>query len=85
MSIDAIINQVIPHGDDLILDLMAREVGGLRGQPTLTIKNATHTPVMGQQIWGGSDICIIEPGEGVQEKKQYRRSGYSLLEDFTST
>lgn len=81
MAIDAIIDQIIPNGNDLVLDLMSREVGGLRGQPHLTIKNATFVPIMGQQIWSTGDICIIEPGEGIQEKRQYRRKGYTLLEE----
>ena len=81
MSIDAVINKVTPDGDDLILELMYRESPGDRGQPELRIINATHTPVPGQEIWGGSGSCIIEPGEGVTEQKHYRRNGYTKLEE----
>ena len=81
MSIDAIINKVTPDGDDLVLELMSRESPGDRGQEQLRIVNATHTPVPGQAIWGGSGSCIIEPGEGITEQKHYRRDGYTKLEE----
>ena len=84
MSIDAIINKVTPDGEDLVLELMSRENPGDRGQPELTIKNFTHTPVPGQAIWGGSGSVIIEPGEGIEEQRHYKRGGtYTMLfEDF---
>lgn len=83
MSIDAIINKVIPDGDDLVLDLMAREADGIAGQNKMRIENFTHTPAVGQEIWGSSEVCIIEPGCGVDEQKYYRRIGYvRLKEDF---
>ena len=78
MSIDAIINKVTPSGNDLVLDLMAREVGGVSGQVQLRIKNYTHVPIPGQEIWG-SGICIIEAGQGVRERKLYRRQGVTNL------
>lgn len=81
MSIDAVINKVSQEGDDLVLDLMSREVSGLRGQPILTIKNFSHVPQAGQVIWGGSSICIIEPGCGVSEPQIYQREGYTKLRE----
>ncbi len=81
MSIDAVINKIIPDGNDLILDLMAREVGGLNGQGKMIIKNATHIPMVGQEIWGGSELCIIEPGYGILQQKHYRRTGLTCLKE----
>lgn len=79
MSIDAIINNVFEEGLDLKLELMAREVGGSAGQDWLTIKNYTHVPRPGQEIWGGSLNCIIEPGKGVKVRRFYKREGYTTL------
>ena len=81
MSIDAIINKVTEDGSNLILDLMSREIGGLRGQPRFIIKNFTHTPTVGQQIWGGAGECVIEPGQGVKGQRWYRRNGYTELRE----
>ncbi len=81
MSIDAIINKVIKDNENLILDLMAREIDGYVGQPTLTILNFTHKPVAGQKIWGGADSCIIEPSHGITKRKYYHRVGYLRLEE----
>lgn len=81
MSIDAIINKVIPDGDDLVLDLMAREIDGIAGQSKMRIEKFTYIPIMGQAIWGGSDICIIEPSSEINEQKYYRRIGYTRLEE----
>lgn len=81
MAIDAIIDRVYEQDGELVLDLMPREVGGLKGQAKMYIKNPTHTPKPGQQIWGNSGECIIEPGEGVNEKKRYLRIMYTGLHE----
>ena len=80
MSIDAIINKVISDGDDLVLDLMAREVGSIASQSKMRIVNFTHIPMVGQAIRGCSGVCIIEPSHGI-EQKYYRRIGCTGLKE----
>ncbi|KKM97688.1 hypothetical protein LCGC14_1165480 [marine sediment metagenome] len=79
MSIDAIINKVTPDGDDLVIELMAREIGGIAGQDKMRIEKFTHIPIVGQEIWGGGGSCIIEPSCGIDEQRYYQREGYTLL------
>ena len=82
MAIDAVIDRISKtNKNDLILHLRKRDPKTVAGQDELIILNPTHTPKSGQEIWGGSDNCIIEPGHGVSEQKKYVRIGFTRLRE----
>jgi len=78
MSIEAIINRVENQGDDLVLYLRELDGQGL-GQPRLIIRDYTHIPHPGQIIWGNSGVVLIEPGQGIDERRKYQREMYTTL------
>jgi hypothetical protein len=81
MAIDARIKSVTEDGSNLVLELEPRAEGILAGQERLTIVDFTHKPIVGQEIWGGSDKCRIEPLNGEGETRVYRRIMYSRLRE----
>jgi hypothetical protein len=81
MAIDARIKSVAEDGSNLILELEPRIEGVLAGQERMTIEGFTYKPVVGQEIWGGSDKCRIEPLNGDGETRVYRRVMYTRLRE----
>ena len=77
MAIDALINETVKDGKDLILKLKPRidETGreSITGQDELRILDFTWKPKVDQAIWGGSDLIIIVPD------REYRRKDYVEL------
>jgi hypothetical protein len=82
MSIDGIIERVEKDGADLILHLGKRVDYQPVGAETLVIKEFTHIPEVGLDIWGGSNSVIIENPETVEGRKKYKRVLGDLIEDF---
>jgi hypothetical protein len=85
MAIDAVIKEVKRKGADLVLFLGPR-IGpdgsvSIPGQPRLTIRGFNWVPVVGQEIWGGADSCIIEPNERITERRHYRRDAAGRLRE----
>jgi hypothetical protein len=85
MAIDAVIDELVEEGSNLRLILRPRVesdlTDSLPGQSALVILDYTWTPDIGQEIWGGSDLCIIEPLWGKGEQHKYRRIGYTKLRE----
>ena len=77
MAIDALINETVKDGKDLILKIKTRidEAGreSITGQDELRILDFTWKPKVDQALWGGSDLIIIVPD------REYRRKDYVEL------
>ena len=83
MSIDAKIAKVERNKGKLVLSLksyMRREgVMSIRGRPEIHIVEWTHTPSVGQLVWGGNTL-IIEPSHGIMQRWHYKQSADSYIE-----
>lgn len=80
MSISAQIERITDVPEGIRLELYPAKIQGHYegpGQPYLTILNPTWEPEVGMEIWGGSDLVIIE----ANPPRQYRRVGYTQLKE----
>lgn len=68
MSIDAIINKITEDNGNLVLDLMSRELSGLRGQDTLTILDFTYKPTVGREFGVAVVVVLLNRGMKLMNK-----------------
>lgn len=82
MSIDATILQVERDGADVVLTLGPRidndDKLSLAGQERMRILDATYTPEVGMDLWGGDSIVELCS----TPKRKYHRQGYTRLREW---
>jgi hypothetical protein len=85
MAIDAVIDNLSDEGVNLRLYLRPRTepdmTESIAGQSEMVILDYTWKPEIGQEIWGGSGLCIIEPLWGQGDQHLYDRIGYTQLRE----
>lgn len=89
MAIDAVIDNVEIEGANLRLFLRPRVGSDMQdsipGQTQLLVLDYTVVPSAGQEVWGGSGSCVVEPLWGKGRQVWYDREGYTKLREQTIT